>query len=158
MANYITGAEGQAYADERLNTDAWDDAVEEDGSNMGEPGSLTYKSIAMATSIIDQLNYMGDKTDDDQENQFPRNDDTAVPDDIKRACFEIALALLDDVDPEYETTNAGMISQGYANVRSTYDRLSPAPWTAAGVPSSTAWRYLVKYLRDPYFINMTRTS
>ena len=158
MANYITYAEATAYANARLNVDAWDDAVEEDGSNAGEEGSLTYKSIAMATEIIDRLSYKGDKADSTQTNQFPRGTDTVVPDDVKKACFEIALALLDDVDPEFESNNLGMINQGYANIRATYDRETPQPHLVAGVPSATAWRYLIPYLRDPREIEVMRLT
>ena len=158
MSNYITYAEAEDIADERLDVDAWDDAVVTDGSTAGDPGSLTYKSVAMATKIIDQLNYKGKKTSDTQDNQFPRDDDTSVPDAINNACFEIALALLDGVDPQIEAENLGMISQGYANVRSTYDRTAPMPNIAAGVPSITAWRYLVPYLRDIYSVDFLRTS
>ena len=158
MSAYLTYAEAQTIADERLDTDPWDDAVTSDGSEVGDPGTLTYKSLAMATKIIDQLNYKGSKTDDDQSNQFPRDDDATVPEDINYACFEIALALLDGVDPQIEAENLNMISQGYANVRSTYDRDAPMPHIAAGVPSVTAWRYLTPYLRDPYFVDFLRTS
>ncbi|TRZ52364.1 MAG: hypothetical protein D4S01_03100 [Dehalococcoidia bacterium] len=156
--NYLTPAEAEEIANERLNVEAWDDAVDEDGSNFGEVGTLTYKSLTMATKIIDRLNYAGEKYDEDQVNQFPRGEDTTVPDDIGQACFEIALALLDGVDPQLEGENLGMTSQGYANVRSTYDRGIPAPHLVAGVPSLTAWRYLIPYLRDVYLIDINRTS
>jgi len=158
MANYLTGAEAQIIANSRLNVDAWDEAVEDDGSNFGNPGSLTYKSLAMATAIIDRLNYQGTKTSSTQVNQFPRDDDTSIPGDIGTACFEIALALLDDVDPDLEMENLGMVSQGYANVRATYDRSVVMPHISAGVPSATAWRYLLPYLRSPQYLNISRMS
>jgi len=156
--NYLTPEEAQEIADERLNVEAWDDAVDEDGSNFGNPGTLTYKALAMATKIIDRLNYRGEKYSATQENQFPRGTDTVVPDDIGQACFEIALALLDGVDPAMESDNLAMTSQGYANVRSTYDRELPVPHISAGVPSVTAWRYLVPYLRNPNYVDILRTS
>ncbi len=158
MANYLTYVEAQEIADERLNVEAWDDAVTEDGSIAGDPGSTTYKALSMATKIIDRLNYRGVKYDVDQANQFPRGTDTTVPDDIGQACFEIALALLDGVDPQFEAENLSMTSQGYANVRSTYDRELTAPHISAGVPSLTAWRYLVPYLRDPRYVDFLRIS
>jgi len=158
MSNYLTPAEAQTLADERLNVEAWDDAVDEDGSLFGQPNTLTYKSLTMATKIIDRLNYRGDKYDADQVNQFPRGDDTTIPDDIGNACFEIALALLDGVDPQLEGENLGMTSQGYANVRSTYDREVPVPHIVAGVPSLTAWRFIVPYLCDTGYFNIMRSS
>ena len=156
--NYLTPLEAQELANERLNVEAWDDAVDEDGSSFGEPNTLTYKALTMATSAIDRLNYQGTKTDLDQVNQFPRDDDTVVPADIGQACFEIALALLDGVDPQLEGENLGMTSQGYANVRSTYDREVPVPHIVAGIPSLTAWRFIVPYLRDTGYFNIMRTS
>lgn len=158
MPNYISFTKAQEIANERLNVDAWDDAVVEDGTDAGLTGSLTYKAIAMATAAIDRLNYIGSKSSATQENQFPRGGDTEIPADIEKATFEIALALLDDVDPEMEASNLGAISQGYANVRSTYDREVPAPHIVAGIPSVTAWRYLVPYLRDPYTVDISRIS
>lgn len=147
--NYLTPSEAQEIADERLNVEAWDDAVNEDGSSFGNPGTLTYKALTMATKIIDRLNYRGAKAESSQVNQFPRGTDTSVPSDIQQACFEIALALLDGVDPQLEAEALRRKSQGYANVRSTYDSEMVAPHIVAGVPSLTAWRYLVPYLRLP---------
>ena len=158
MANYITYSEAGDFANERLNVDAWDDAVIEDGSEVGLIGSLTYKSIAMATAAIDRLNFIGEKAVKTQDNQFPRGTDTDVPYDIKKATFELALALLDDKDPELEAEDLAVISQGYANVRSTYDRDVVMPHISAGIVSLTAWRYLSPYLRNPYFIDIERIS
>lgn len=158
MPNYITCARGQEIADERLNVDAWDEAVEADGSDFGAAGTQCYKAIAMATRIIDRLRYRGSKTVATQENQFPRGDDTSIPTDVEYACFEIALALLDGVDPELEYENLFMITHNYANVKSTYDRNLPQHNTVNGVPSMTAWRYLSKYLLDPFVVQLSRTS
>jgi len=145
---YCTKTEADTYFSGRLNTDAWDDASDADKD----------KVLIQATRIIDQLNFKGEKTDAAQELQFPRNDDTEVPDDIKCACSEIALALLDGVDPEIEADNLFMISQGYANVRSTYDRQAQAEHSVAGVPSVTAWRYLLPYLRDSRAVDLSRVN
>ena len=158
MANYISYIRAGEIANDRLNVDAWDDAVIADGSEAGLEGSTTYKSIYMATAAIDRLNFIGEKTSSTQDNQFPRGEDTAIPTDIELATFEIALALLDDIDPEMEASNLGVISQGYANVRSTYDRNVPSPHIVAGIPSVIAWRYLTPYLRDSRTINITRSS
>ena len=145
---YCTKAEADTYFSGRLNTDAWDDATDAEKD----------KALIQATRIIDQLNFKGTKTDDSQELQFPRDDDTVVPDDIKSACSEIALALLDGVDPETEADNLFMVSQGYANVRSTYDRQGQAEHFVAGVPSVTAWRYLLPYLRDNRAVDLSRVN
>ena len=145
---YATEAEAILYFSGRLNADAWDDADSYERD----------KALINATRIIDRLNFKGTKTVDAQVLQFPRDNDTVVPDDIKSACSEIALALLDGVDPELEYDNLSMVSQGYANVRSTYDRSMPSEHVAAGIPSVNAWRYLKPYLRDVSAIDVSRVS
>jgi len=159
VSNYLTPEEAEEYAYARLNTEAWDDAVDDDGSEFGNEGTLTYKALTMATKIIDRLDYRGDKTDEDQDNEFPRDEtDDEVPEAVREACFEIALALLDGIDPQLETDNLRRVSQGYANVRSAYNTEMPAPYISAGVPSPTAWRYLFPYLKDTNFVTMMRMN
>lgn len=145
---YATTEEAQAYFNGRLNTDAWDDASTSDKQ----------ASLIMATRLIDRLNFLGDKTSDDQTLQFPRYDDSSIPDDIKYACSEIALALLDGVDPELEFQNLLMKAQGFANVRSTYERGTVPLHVVSGIPSSIAWNYLRPYLRDANTVDLSRVS
>lgn len=148
MALYMTVLEGDTYFQTRLNSTPWTSA-----STADKTAALT-----MATEAIDRLNYLGSKTDSSQVNQFPRDADTAVPDDIKKASAEIALALLDGFDIELEFEQLNMVSQGYSNVRSTYDRSSPPVHIVAGIASSVAWRYLLPYLRDVNTFTVNRVS
>lgn len=148
MAAYATSVEAQTYFDGRLNTDAWDDATSANKT----------KALSMATTLIDRLNFRGEKADSTQENQFPRGDDTVVPSDVKNACAEIALALLDGVDPELEFDNLRMKSQAYGVVRSTYESDRAPEHYVAGIPSSLAWRFLKPYLRGAYTIDTHRVS
>lgn len=145
---YSTLVEAQAYMDGRLNTDAWEAASVADQTT----------ALIQATTIIDRLNFVGCRTDEAQTLAFPRGGDTVVPEDIKNASHEIALALLDGVDPELEFENLFLNSQGYANVRSSYDGEIKQRHDVSGVPSVTAWRYLKPYLRDPNTMVMQRTS
>ncbi len=147
--SYATIAEADAlFFDRILNKRPWECA----GSSERDI------ALAQATDIIDRLNFLGEKTDENQTNQFPRKDDTVVPDDIKRASSAIALALLDGVDPELEYENLHLKSQGYGSIRASYDQVPPQPHTVAGIPSVTAWRYLKPYLRDPNTIDLFRTG
>ncbi len=143
---YGTSIEAIAYFADRLYTDAWDTAL---------PADQT-KALAQSTTIINRLNYKGEKNDSAQPNQFPRGSDIVTPDDIKNASFEIALALLDGVDPELEYQNLNMVAQGIASVRSTYDRTFLAPNVLAGVPSVAAWRFLAPYIRDVRNLKVSR--
>jgi hypothetical protein len=148
MANYMTEEEATAYFLTRLNSEAYDVATTAD----------RLAALTMATESIDRLNYLGAITESDQANQFPRDADTVVPDDIKKASAEIALMLLDGFDMELEFEQLNMVSQGYANVRSTYDRTTPPPHIVAGIASSVAWRYLKPYLRDVNTLSINRVS
>jgi len=148
MGTYATTVEAQAYFDNRLNTDPWDNAIDAEKT----------KALAMSTSIIDRLNFRGEKADAGQELQFPRGEDTTVPQDVKNACAEVTLALLDGVDPEMEFENLRMKSMVYGVIRSTYDGERAPEHTVAGIPSSIAWRFLKPYLRNAQTVDLHRVS
>lgn len=94
-----------------------------------------------------------------QNLSFPRGADTVVPDTIKCACFEIAHSLLDNKDPEIELENLGVISQGYASVRTTYSRSQvPIEHLINYVPNALAWRWLKPFLRDEDAIRLRRNN
>ena len=148
MSSYATESEAQTYFENRLHTEPWDEATSTNRN----------KALGQATKIIDRLSFSGDKADEDQELQFPRGTDTEIPQDIKDACAEIALALLDGVDPALEFENVFMTSQGYGGIRSSFNREVKPPHVLAGVPSFIAWTYLQPYLRDTLNIELFRTS
>ena len=92
-----------------------------------------------------------------QNLEFPRGKDIVVPDTIICACFEIAHSLLDGKDPEIELENLGVISQGYASVRTTYSRTHiPIEHLINYVPNAMAWRWLKPFLRDEDAILINR--
>ena len=81
--------------------------------------------------------------------EFPRDSDIVVPEDIETVCFEIALALLDGVDPDVELENLGVTSQGYGGIKTAYNRdQQPIEHLLHGIPSAMAWRILKPFLRD----------
>lgn len=139
----VTYADG--YFGDRLGTIAWDSASSQD----------KLKALKQSTRAIDQLNFAGQKydqtftgTDPTQPRQFPRGDDTVVPDDILRACCELALSLIDDVDPNLEIENLSLSSQGIGDARTNRDTSYVQDHVRAGIPSIQAWTLLVPYLRD----------
>lgn len=148
MSDYMTVAEADIYLATQLNTEAWTATLPADKA----------KALTMATNAMDRLNYLGEKTSSSQVNQFPRDADTVVPEEIMEACADIAQRLADGVDPELEFENLMMISQGYANVRSTYDRSTPPPHIVAGIVSIVAWRKIKPYLRDGGSVAIHRVS
>jgi len=83
--SYVSLAEANEYFSNRLHADAWAEASDADKE----------KALAMATKAIDRQPLKGRKTDPAQEMAFPRYPDTEVPEAVKEACCEEALALLE---------------------------------------------------------------
>lgn len=135
-----------AYMADRVRTEAWDEATD----------SVKTKALKQATRAIDRLNFAGDKADEAQARQFPRGNDTEVPDDVIQACCELALAFLDDVDPNIEIENLNRTRQGIGDARIEKDTSYVQDHVRSGIPSIQAWMLLVPYLRDPGILDMDR--
>lgn len=170
---YGTTSEANDYFSYRLHEESWTNASTDDRQ----------KALIQATRIIDALNFKGQKaavydimydsdgypldvTDEElrdadwsQDLQFPRDEDAEVPEEIKIACWEVSHALLDGVDPELELENLGVVSQGIASVRTTYNRNhTQVEHLMNGIPSAAAWRYLRPFLRDSDAIKLSRVD
>lgn len=136
---------GNTYFGERLRTSAWDNALLAD----------QVKALKQATRAIDNLNFAGVKADDtwtdglpNQPNQFPRGEDTLVPDAVKQACCELALAFLDDVDPNLELEALPIQSQGMGDARTMRDTSYVMEHVRLGIPSIQAYTLLLPFMRD----------
>jgi hypothetical protein len=145
---YGTLAEAQAYFDTRLNVGAWERSTVADRE----------KALYQATRAIDNLNFAGDKTDDDQEHQFPRYADADVPTEIEQATYEEAIGLLEGHDPEIETRTIGVMSEAYSGSRTTYDGNHVEEHIRAGLVSASAWRLIRPFLREPRQVRLSRVS
>ncbi len=145
---YGSIALANTYFGTRLETGVWDDAI---------PGDRT-AALTMATKAIDRLNFVGDVATLGQDNQFPRGEDTDVPDDILEATYECAIAFLDGVDLELEQEMVGVNSDAYSGVRTTYDSHNRQDHIKAGIPSYQAWCLLLQYLHDPREVIVRRVS
>ena len=164
---YGTADEADTYFSMRLHEYAWTAAMAEDH----------LKALWAATLVIDALNFKGSKNavyvlleadssataeeiraaEASQPLEFPRGEDTSVPDTIHKACYEIAHSLLDGKDPELELENLGIVSQGFGSVRTTYNRAQiPIEHIINGIPSAQAWRFLKPFLRDDEAIKLAR--
>jgi len=142
---YATLGEANAYFQTRLHSGLW----------IEMPQNEREIALVEATRIIDRLNFNGSKAAVGQELEFPRGSDSVVPNDIKIASYEIAFSILDGVDAEVELKNLSIVSQGYASVRTTYDRSLAVEHYSVGIPSSRAWQLLRPFVRD---INSVRLS
>jgi hypothetical protein len=162
-------AEASEYFAQRLHETAWTDASDADRE----------KALIAARGIIDGLNYKGHKhavytllqmnpfasqdeikaAEASQPLEFPRGDDTEVPEAIRIAEYEIAYALLDGKDPELELENLAVSAMGYGAVKTSYERSQlPIEHIINLVPSSAAWRLLKPFLRDSDAIKLSRLS
>lgn len=139
MTPYLDEDDAQDYFDERLAISAWTAATTAD----------QVKALKMATKAIDRLSFTGEKNDAEQEHQFPRGDDTEVPQDILDATCELALALLDGVDPNLEIEVLSQTQGGIEGARVSRDTSYVQPHIRAGIPSIQAWTLLLPFLRDP---------
>ena len=148
MDPYITEEDADAYFAERLCTSAWDTEASSDGNRNA--------ALVQATRAIDRLNFAGSKTSATQEREFPRNSGTTIPTDIQYACAEVALALLDGIEPDKEIENLALVAQGISGARSTYDRSFALEYLRNGIPTATAWAYLTPYLRDSNNLTLSR--
>lgn len=135
------------YAATKLYTSAWDAADDETKT----------KATFEASRIIDSLAYSFQKLDPDQEHEFPRSNQTEVPQDVLWAHAEISIELLESGGQTLQTST-GVISERFAAVGITYDPNNVAVWLQAGVPSELAWAYLLKYLAVPGGIHLCRVS
>jgi len=109
---YCTVDEATDYLGAILDKGAWINASSEDKQS----------ALDQATIEIDCLRLKGRKTDPGQANAFPRYPDTAVPDDVKRACAYEALEILKNRDnPRLEARRQGVKSVTLGSVSETYE-------------------------------------
>ena len=85
MQSYCTTEYANEYFSGRLHAEVWEQADE----------SAKEKALQQATRAIDRQHLNGRKATDTQELAFPRYPDTEIPEAVKEACCEEALALLE---------------------------------------------------------------
>lgn len=149
MTQYATTSQGDTFVTANmLREEPWNNA-----SNVKQD-----KALNMATILIDQLNFSGSKTEDDQDQEFPRGEDTTVPIDIQNACILIAYALVEGKDPELEREALRRVQVSYGPVRTKVNSQHLPEHTLHGIPSNLAWAYLKPYLRDQGEVTLYRVS
>lgn len=91
--------------------------------------------------------------------EFPRGADTTVPEPIRIAQYELAMSLLDGVDPQLELENLAVTAQGHAEVRTHFERnMVPIEHLINLVPNSLAWSLLKPFLRDDQAVKLSRIA
>ena len=149
------------YFKGRVGSYAWDcisdDLSDENGESPdAQECFLKLQALTDATRRINNLNFKGCKTAEDQDHAFPRGDDSEIPSNIQYAVCELANELLDGVDDNLEMSEQAVLSQAFAGIKSTHDKEVHKMYMLAGIPSAIAWRYLLPYLRDARQLKMVR--
>lgn len=112
--------------------------------NAGADTDQTSEVMLASTSLTEKELAAADAT---QVDQFPRDGNADVPDDVIHAVYEEARELLSGRDPQQEYRNLVLNSDGVGSNRAGYDRGTPGPdHTKHHFVSSRAFQYLRPYL------------
>ena len=147
MAYYGTVEDGDIYFAQLRGRTEWKTAT----------STEKLQVLFEATQAIDMFNYIGCKTSESQELQFPRNGETTVPRDIVYATFEEAYQLLCDRDSDEELRELRVQQRRFGQVQTQYmPGVKPASNVTAGILSSKAWRLISQYFRQVTEIQIVR--
>jgi len=149
--SYVTLAEAEDYFDGKLHTSEWDNA----GKTTKE------KALKEACRRINRLAFKGEKADETQLLAFPRKmplfnrigvigftTDTGIPEEVKQAQCEEALALLERGNSQRrKLQQEGVQSFTLGNMSETY-----APGAGKGLLSQEARELLRPWLLGGVFI------
>ena len=136
--SYISIEEANEYFAGRLYAESWGETSDADKE----------KALRQATKEIDRQLLKGRKATDTQELAFPRYPDTEVPEAVKEACCEIALALLERGNSQRrKLQQEGVQSFTLGNMSETY-----APGAGKGLLSQEARELLRPWLLGGVFI------
>ena len=109
--SYIDIEEANEYFAGRLHAESWGQADSE----------TKEKALKQATKIIDRQRLNGRKTNPSQPLVFPRYPDTEIPEAVKEACCEEALALLERGNSQrLKLQQEGVQSFSLGNMSETY--------------------------------------
>lgn len=123
------------------------------------PDERMIQALVTATSMIENLRFVGRKTDLTQAGEFPRNGSTIVPIGIQNATYELAMALLKNVDIETEQRSMYITRTEFGQIATYYDYSLKGPeHIVAGIPSLNAWKLLRPFLSPNLTLNLRRES
>jgi len=136
--SYIDIAGANEYFAGRLHAEVWEQADE----------STKEKALRQATRAIDRQPLRGRKTETGQALAFPRYPDTEIPEVVKEACCEEALALLERGNSQRrKLQQEGVQSFSLGNMSETY-----AAGAGKGLLSQEAKELLRPWLLGGVFI------
>ena len=133
---YLTLDEADIYLESVMNTEPWDLSTD----------ILRTKAIKAAQKIIESLSLTGTIVD---------GEPVAA---IKDATVEIALRLLDGIDPETEMYNQTVKELEFDRLKQTNKSGETPLHIIAGVPSITAFNILRRFMPDITTVRLSRTD
>jgi len=111
VQSYCTIEYADEYFQNRLHAESWGETSEADKE----------KALRQATRAIDRQLLTGRKTNPEQELAFPRYPDTEVPEAVKEACCEEALAILESGNSQRrKLQQEGVQSFSLGNISETF--------------------------------------
>ena len=135
------------FLTQRLNSDEWFDYDDIKKSS----------ALVTATRYIDTLNFIWNKTDENQPNEWPRNNQS-TPRDIILACYEIAFQLICGRDVEYDAENLDDTQQRFETYQVHTTQGPLQLFKIHSIPSVVAWNLLSPYLRDGQSVLLSRVD
>jgi len=136
--SYINIDGADEYFSGRLHAESWGQADD----------STKEKALKQATKIIDRQRLNGRKTNPSQPLAFPRYPDAETPQNVKEACCEEALAILESGNSQRrKLQQEGVQSFSLGNMSETY-----APGAGKGILSQEAKELLQPWLLGGVFI------
>lgn len=137
------------YFSEQLYGELWE----------AQTATVWLKALITATRNIDSLRFAGRKTNSGQPLEYPRNGDTEVPEPIRQATYEEALALVKGIETDTEAGNLFVTSRVFGlRVRTDFDVAHSAEHVVAGIASFRAWNLLKPFLNPARGVNLRRVS
>lgn len=144
---YGSIADGNLFFSRRLRAQDWE------GATLANKRKALYQS----TKLIDNLNFIGEKTDETQKLQFPRGGDTEVPPRIVEATYLIAAKLLSGkFDPDLELGESRLTRSRFGSQVEIEQDAIAHPHIMSGIPTVEAWRLLAPYLVNYTAIQLIR--
>lgn len=139
LSYYSTVEAGDAYFQEQLDCSDWFAAT--------PAKKLT--ALKQATQIVDSLPLIGEKLVADQTLEFPRDYQSAIPDQVLWAVYEISKRLLAGVDVE-TLVSRNLVKEKFGPVEREFRQYQEEnAYLYLGIPSQKAYRLLLPYLRQP---------
>ena len=109
--------------------------------------TLLTKALNISYKSIECLPFRGEKTSVEQTDEFPRDGDTEVPQDIINAECELAFEIIKGRDAEKEFKNLTVTSVRFGPASTSFtEKGNDKAHIAAGIVSINAWKLVLPYL------------